>query len=90
MRNPFRAAIMRAQFDGLVRAYDTKHRDLITADGLRNRGNGAAGPFWLGYDGLARERWNAASRKMIAWACYRAGEAVRQREEAAGRPLIVK
>jgi hypothetical protein len=89
IRNPFKDRTLHNMFKNCVRLYDERHRDLIYPDGRRCRGNSGATYFWRGYDGVARKNWDAASRKMIAWACYRAGEAVRKREEAAGRPLIL-
>jgi hypothetical protein len=81
--NPFKDAVMRRQFDACIHCYDTKHRDLIRADGGRHTGNAVANFFWQGFDGAGRDRWDAASRKMIAWACYRAGEEIRKREAKA-------
>lgn len=35
IQNPFRNPMMRSQFAALIRAYETKHRDLIQPDGRR-------------------------------------------------------
>lgn len=90
MTNPFRNKTMRSQYDACVFCYDTKHRDLIRPDGTRHKGNSVAHHFWMGYDRVAIERWDRESRKMIAWAIYRAGMFVREREEKAGNELILK
>lgn len=84
MRNPFRDPTMRAHFYEMVRGFAEQHRDIGTPS-QRCRGNSFAGAFWLGYDGVTEGRGNfrdAASRKTIAYACYRAGMAVRTLEAA--------
>lgn len=73
-RNPFKAgSALARQFDGIMQAYATGHRDVIRA-GVRCMGNGWAVPFWKGYDGLPPY---VIPRDSLAWACYRAGQAQR-------------
>ncbi len=80
IRNPFRQDMMARQFDALVNCYVNQHRDLIR-DGFRNLGNSWATGFWRGYDDvIPSERWDRGSKQTFAWACYRAGKAVRALE----------
>ena len=81
VRNPFRNPTMRGQFAALIHCYEIKHRDLIRSDGSRNTGNSLATNFWRGYDNSRPEQWDAESRKMLAYSCYRAGQLIRKYEE---------
>ena len=82
MSNRFRDPIMRAQYDAMVSCFRTRHKDLIYPSGARCRGNVAATAFWGGYDRVKRPIWDAHSRQTPAYACYRAGQDVRQFVEA--------
>ena len=81
VRNPFRQQIMKRTFAALVDCYTTKHRDLFRPDGSRNMGNAWAINFWRGYDNSRPEQWDAESRKMVAYACWRAGRIVNEAEK---------
>jgi hypothetical protein len=73
--NPFRQKDRKRMFDGVVRAYLAKHRDIGTPD-KRHRGNSIAGYFWRGYDNVRPEQWDRESREMMAYVSYRAGQEV--------------
>jgi len=81
MTNPFRHKIMRRHFDAAVQMYRSKHRDMFTPQGVRRSpaGNSFASYFWRGYDDLFIDynKWDRASRRMLAYAFYRAGNACR-------------
>lgn len=79
--NPFRTRFMRDNFDRVVNAYHTKHKDLIRKDGTRHNGNSWATTFWRGYDGILPGSWDAASRKTAAYAVWCAGRAIAKQEE---------
>lgn len=77
--NPFRDPGMRQHFFYCTTAYLNKSANLFYPDGKPQRGNGLATNFWRGYAGsIPRERWDRASRNTLAWAAYRAGEAVKK------------
>jgi hypothetical protein len=80
MRNPFRNKTMRGTYDAMVKAYHTKHRDVVRADGSECHGNGWASWFWRGYHGQTAGRWDRASKEMIGYACWCAGRDVRAQE----------
>lgn len=81
IRNPFRHPTMRQQFDAIIGAYDKRHKDVVHVDRegryRRHLGNAWANNFWRGFDGVAAGRWDPASRQTPAYACWRAGEALR-------------
>lgn len=81
--NPFRERNRRRHFDVVVNAYFAKNRELVRWDGGRHLGNSIAGFFWRGYDSsLPTTAWDRASKDMMAYVTYRAGQAVKQWEEA--------
>ena len=80
IRNPFKQPLLAKQFDAMIRVYETKHRDLIRADGGRCMGNAWATNFWRGYDGCKLMRWDAAAKQTPAYACYRAGQVIKASE----------
>jgi hypothetical protein len=77
MANRFRNKAYRAQYDAMVRAYHTRHRDLVRPDGTQHLGNGVANNFWRGYENMPMN-WDRNSRDSFAYACYRAGQDVRK------------
>ncbi len=81
MINPFRTKFMRANFDAVVAAYETKHKDLVRPDGTRHKGNSWATTFWRGYDNVLPGSWDAESRKTAAYAVWRAGRAIAEKEK---------
>lgn len=87
MRNPFRQAGLRLQFEACVKAYDSFHRDLRPAADRRCRGNSLATQFWRGFDnvatGLRAPNWDRASKDSYGYAAYVAGQAVARREKEA-------
>ena len=76
IRNPFRIPMLHKQFDAMVFAYNTKHRDLIRPDGVRP-GNAWAQAFWRGFDGVPRPARDNL-KDTPAYACWKAGAAVKQ------------
>lgn len=80
IRNPFRVPMLHKQFDAMVYAYFTKHKDLVRKDGVRP-GNAWAMHFYRGYDGIPRPLLDNM-KDTPAYACWRAGKAVRKRSEA--------
>lgn len=79
VRNPFRDPGMRTHYEGAIRAFEAG--SLGAAGGVRQRGNGGASAFWQGYDGIGADQWDAASKKMIVYAYWRAGRDIRAREK---------
>jgi len=81
IRNPFRQRVLKEQFDAIIKAYDARHKDIMRIDRngryRRHIGNGWATSFWRGFDGVLSDRWDAASRQSSAYACWRAGQALR-------------
>lgn len=77
----FKNPILRRTYDAMRKAYADRHHDLIRADGSRNLGNGFAGAFWRGFDGVLAGRWDSASRQTPSYACWCAG-----RDIAKGAP----
>jgi hypothetical protein len=83
IRNPFKQDILQKMFDTMVWSYETRHHDLIRADGSRHMGNGAATAFWRGYDGNPIGVVGRAGRQTPSYACYRAGAAIARKERDA-------
>lgn len=82
IRNPFRQRTLKATFDAVVHCYQTKHRDIWKEPGEPRPGNAWANYFWRGYDGVSIPRWDSHSRSWPAYACFRAGQAVRKDEDS--------
>jgi hypothetical protein len=81
VRNPFRQRDRKRHFDGMVKAYLTKHKNLVRADGSRHNGNSWATYFWRGYDdSIPARAWDASSKEMMAYVTYCAGRAVAKAE----------
>lgn len=80
MPNRFKTPALRKQYDACVKCYRSRHRDLVRPDGTPHLGNGWASHFWRGYKRTPLN-WDAPSRKTFAYACYRAGEDMRQSDE---------
>jgi hypothetical protein len=74
MRNPFRDPWMRAVFADDVAAFKRRTSALFTADGRRNTNHSRGIDFWLGFDNIGPEAWDAASRRQLGYASYRAGQ----------------
>jgi len=87
MSNPFRDKTMRREYDSAVRAYRTRSSAVgafFDKEGARRPpGSTFATFFWHGYDGVSPGRWDAASRKMVCYAYWRAGRDM-ARESAKG------
>jgi hypothetical protein len=83
IRNPFKIDYSRRNFDGVVKAYETKGRMLFYPDGSRCNGNSFAADFWRGYDGINAKQWDTESRKMLGYVFFRAGQLVRKNEVSA-------
>ncbi len=82
MTNPFRDKYKRANYDGVLRLYAMRHRDLFRPDGSRNTGSFYR-DFWKGYDGaLDHLNWDRASKDMLAYVYYRAGKNTAQDENS--------
>lgn len=75
-RNPFKKDMMRRQFASLVYCYFSRDKDLVRPDGSRHLGNSQATNFWRGFDNVNPQQWDSGSREMLAYAAYRAGQAV--------------
>lgn len=82
IRNPFKDALMRKLFDGMIAAHDRRHKDVLRPDGTRCNGNGMASSFWRGYDNVRPESWDRASKMTCGYAAYAAGRAVAKRDAA--------
>jgi hypothetical protein len=74
IRNPFRSAFMRKNFDAIVKVYDERHRNLIHPTGNRCTGNSWASYFWRGFDGVKMDF--TGSKDTASYAVYRAGQSV--------------
>jgi hypothetical protein len=77
MANPFRNPVLARAFDTLVASHAAKSPGLFLPDGTPRRGGSHAVWFWRGAEGshdtlFARD---PASRRTLAYACYRAGRA---------------
>ena len=75
IRNPFRVPALRKQFDAMVWAYATNHRDLIRPNGVRP-GNAWAMHFWRGFDGVPRPKLDNL-KDTPSYACWKAGVTIR-------------
>lgn len=71
---------MRQQYNAAIRAFETKHKDLFIKGERRKDGqygSSFASFFWHGYDGKTKGvacMSDRASRSMIGYAYYRAGQ----------------
>lgn len=73
MDNPFRDKMMRAVFADDVAAFERRSSALFMADGSRNTNHSRGIEFWRGFDNVRPEAWDAASRRQLGYADYRAG-----------------
>lgn len=85
---PFKDPNKVKQFEGMVRLYNTKHRDLFLPDGIR-RGPGTFGSstaswFWKGYDGYMR----GPEKNSVAYVLFRVGQAIAKQARIDGNYLI--
>lgn len=83
VRNPFRNKILHAQFDACIFTFDTRGESLIKIDRRNNRayqsrGNSWATHFWWGYNLTHKRSRYEGSYDTPAYACWRAGLAIRQ------------
>lgn len=80
VRNPFKDTTMRREFDASVRAYNMKHANLFRKDGTQANGSSFASFFWKGFNGtnFGAGFTDRASRQMIGYAYYRAGQLIRK------------
>ena len=75
----FRSPDMLRTYASCVDAFNGKHGTLFTKGMTPNISNSLGAYFWQGFDGVATNRmslasrWDAASRKTLAYAAYRAG-----------------
>lgn len=53
VRNPFKRADRRKQFDAMVRDYEAKNSALFHKHGGENQSNNIGNAFWRGYHGQA-------------------------------------
>lgn len=72
MGNRFKNQIMRKTYDAMVKAYRTKHRDVIRPDGTPHKGNALSQNFWRGFNGTMHKT-DRAYRQTPAYACFCAG-----------------
>lgn len=99
----FKDPTLAGHYAGMVRGFETGNRDVGTP-AARCSGNSFASAFWKGFDGITAGLGNfrdRASRKTLAYACYRAGQDCRiaydrkrmvrfeRRATEAGRVLFV-
>jgi hypothetical protein len=79
--NPFRNPRMKMAYLNVLISYHEKTRLLYDPQGERHQGNSQAMFFWRGYEGgPGIGVWDADSRMTFAYAEWRCGRAVRQRE----------
>lgn len=84
-RNPFKqGSPLAQQFDNILKAYADKHPDVIHPSGRRCLGNTMSSAFWKGYD---LNPPYLVDKNTYAWACYRAGQTQRLRDDAAKQPI---
>ena len=75
MPNRFKDVTMRREYDAAMHMFWSKHRNLFQSTGERSTGSSMASFFWQGYDGKVMGiGWDAASKKMIGYAYWRAGQ----------------
>jgi hypothetical protein len=79
MGNIFRDPYMRSTYDAMVTAYREKRPLLFHKDGTPHRGNGWAGEFWNGYNGVV-PNWDRASKKMASYPVWCAGRDIGAKE----------
>jgi len=79
-KNPFKDPPLRKTYDAVIECYRTRHKDIWRPAGQPRPGNAWSNSFWRGYNRV-QINWDAYSRSTPAYACYRAGEAVRAAEE---------
>jgi hypothetical protein len=75
--NTFRDKTLRTNYDAAVLCFETKHRDLFYPDGTECHGSSFASYFWKGFHGVSGKglvRFDAASKKTLAYAFWRAGQ----------------
>lgn len=85
-RSPFRDTGMRRMYDTCVSAYKSGNAGMA-----RGAGNSAATMFWRGFDGSHVGKWDAASRRSLAYAQFRAGQdCAEDTARAAVAALIVR
>jgi hypothetical protein len=85
MRNPFRNREMLRVYNGAIKTYEARHKNLFLSNGERRRspnyGSSFAASFWNGYDGIGADRWDKVSRTWAAYAVWRAGRDIRRDED---------
>lgn len=82
MPNRFKDATMRREYDSVMHMFWTKHRNLFLPNGERSTGSSVSSFFWQGYDGkVMGAGWDAASKKMIGYAYWRAGQDAKRLHE---------
>lgn len=87
-RNPFKPGnLLFTQFDVMLKAYADKHPDVFHANGRRCIGNSQAGAFWKGYD---LNPPYLIQKGSLAYACYRAGQTQRIKDNGAAFDLALK
>lgn len=91
IRNPFRRQMQRDGFAEMVHNWRTHSSLLFNPDGTRCMGNGFASSFWKGYDGAVcgfgglNNYSDRASREIIAYIYFRAGQECRKAATREGR-----
>lgn len=85
MPNRFRDPYMREQYDVAVWHYQNRHRNLFAPDGQPRIGSSFAEFFWRGFNGIKPGAGftDRASRSMVGYAYYRAGQDCAKRGRAA-------
>lgn len=85
MANRFSDPTLHREYEAVMQMFATKHRNLFQANGARSMGNSIAGMFWRGFDGIVLGgAWDAASKKTLGYAHWRAGQDARKLANAAG------
>lgn len=80
MTNRFKDRTLRKEYDAAAFAFQTKHRNLFYPDGSRCYGSSFASFFWRGFDGICMGKWDRASKKILAYAYWRAGQDAARRK----------
>lgn len=83
-RAPFRDLGMRRGYEACVEAYRAKGAAYM------EEGNSAAGMFRRGFTGAHVGKWDAASRKTLAYAQFRAGQDCAQDEARAAVAELIE
>lgn len=73
MANPFRDPMMRAVFAEDVAAFERRSSALFMANGRPKTSHSRGIYFWQGFENVRPEAWDAASRRQLGYADYRAG-----------------